>query len=253
MKKNNPKISIITVVYNGEKYLEDTIKSVINQTYSNIEYIIIDGGSTDGTVDIIKKYEDKIAYWISEKDRGIYDAINKGIKVSSGDYIGVIGGDDTYYIDAIEAIANNINKSDKKIDLIYGNIAYVDENNTVLKKKKSSLPNEKFFMIKGMSIPHIGSFVRSDIYGQYGDYDLSFKYASDYEYYLKLYLNNIHIDYIDHYITNFRNTGVTNNYMLQSNIEVFLIRKRAKIGFALNTYFLIRTLLAKYLYRLIKK
>ena len=87
-------ISIITVSYNAVKTIEQTISSVVNQSYSNIEYIIIDGGSTDGTVDIIKKYEDRIAYWVSEPDGGIYDAMNKGIKVATGDYIQIIGADD---------------------------------------------------------------------------------------------------------------------------------------------------------------
>jgi len=95
-----PLITIITVVYNGEKYLEETIKSVINQTYPNVEYIIIDGGSTDGTLDIIKKYEDYIDYWVSEKDKGIYDAMNKGILVSNGKYLLFLNADDfliTYF------------------------------------------------------------------------------------------------------------------------------------------------------------
>lgn len=88
------KISIITVSYNAAKTIEQTIRSVVNQTYKNIEYIIIDGGSTDGTVDIIKKYEDKIAYWVSEPDKGIYDAMNKGIMLATGDYVYFLGADD---------------------------------------------------------------------------------------------------------------------------------------------------------------
>ena len=94
--RNKPLVSIVTVVYNGENFLEETIKSVINQTYENIEYIIIDGGSTDGTVDIIKKYEDKINYWVSEKDAGIYDAMNKGIEAFKGDYINFLNAGDSY-------------------------------------------------------------------------------------------------------------------------------------------------------------
>ena len=93
---NKPMISIITVVFNGEKYLEQTIKSIINQTYKNFEYIIIDGGSTDGTLEIIKKYEDKISYWISEKDKGISDAFNKGVMAAKGDYINFQGDGDGF-------------------------------------------------------------------------------------------------------------------------------------------------------------
>jgi len=243
---NNIKISIITVVYNGEQFLEETILSVINQTYENIEYIIIDGGSTDGTVDIIKKYEDKIDYWVSEPDRGIYDAINKGLKVATGDYIGVIGGDDMYYPDAIENIVKVLT-TDLSIELIYGNLTYIDENNKVLRKSKSPLPNSKFFMIKGMSVPHVASFVKKNIYNEYGSYKLDIKYAADYDYYLNLYLHKVKFRHIDIYISKFRNTGVTNKYMLQSNLEVFQIRKNYKINFLINGYYLVRTILLKYL------
>jgi putative colanic acid biosynthesis glycosyltransferase len=96
LKQNNIKISIVTVVYNGEKFLEKTIQSVVSQTYQNIEYIIIDGGSTDGTLDIIKRYEDSIDYWTSEADNGIYDAMNKGALVASGEFINYLNSDDTF-------------------------------------------------------------------------------------------------------------------------------------------------------------
>ena len=92
-----PLVTIITVVFNGEKYLQQTIQSVINQTYDNVEYVVIDGGSTDGTVDIIRKYEDKIDYWVSEPDQGIYDAMNKGIQLAGGEIVGLINSDDCYH------------------------------------------------------------------------------------------------------------------------------------------------------------
>ncbi|MDH4944067.1 glycosyltransferase family 2 protein [Sulfurimonas sp. C5] len=117
--KSDVKISIITVVYNGATYLEKTIQSILNQTYDNLEYIIIDGGSIDGTIDIIKKYEDKISYWISEKDAGIYDAMNKGIDISSGDYINFLNAGDSfadYYV--LERIFNN--QEMLLYDLVYG-------------------------------------------------------------------------------------------------------------------------------------
>ena len=113
---NKPLISIITAVFNGEKYLEQTIKSIINQTYKNFEYIIIDGGSTDGTLEIIKKYEDKISYWISEKDKGISDAFNKGVTAAKGDYINFQGdGDGFLSSETLEEIFKDIKAGESSI------------------------------------------------------------------------------------------------------------------------------------------
>ena len=118
-----PLISIITVVYNGEKHLEETILSVINQTYDNVEFIIIDGSSTDGTIDIIKKYEDKIDYWISEKDSGIFDAMNKGILASKGDYINFMNAGDFFTrINLVSDVVNILNS--EEINLLYGKRKY---------------------------------------------------------------------------------------------------------------------------------
>ena len=106
MDKRKPLVSIVTIVYNGEKHLEQTIQSVLNQTYSNIEYIIIDGGSKDNTINIIEKYSDRLAYWISEKDNGISDAFNKGIAKSTGEIVGLINADDWYDFDAIKHVVS---------------------------------------------------------------------------------------------------------------------------------------------------
>ncbi len=115
------KVSIITAVYNGVETIEDCIKSVVAQTYPKTEHFIIDGGSTDGTIEIIKKYEDKIAYWVSEPDRGIYDAMNKGIKLATGDVIGILNSDDIY---ADEFVIENVIKaiSNGNVDSCYGDL-----------------------------------------------------------------------------------------------------------------------------------
>ena len=111
-------VSIITVVYNGEKHIEQSIKSVLAQTYSNIEYIIIDGVSTDGTLDIVRKYEPKITQVISEKDTGIYNAMNKGLAMANGDVIAILNADDYYYPETIETVINQFKQS--KADVVYG-------------------------------------------------------------------------------------------------------------------------------------
>src|SRR5690349_11081866 len=120
MIKQQPLVSIITIVYNGEKHLEQTIQSVLSQTYSNIEYIIIDGGSVDNSISIIKKYNNRLAYWISEKDSGISDAFNKGIAKARGEIIGLINADDWYETDAVEKVVALIGNH----DVAYGNVMY---------------------------------------------------------------------------------------------------------------------------------
>ena len=140
---NKPLVSIITPVLNGDKNLEDTIKSILDQTYTNIEYIIIDGGSSDKTTDIIKKYDNKISYWVSEKDNGIGDAFNKGIKVAKGDYINFQGDEDGFtYKNALEDIFQNINTGEeiylstriKRVD-VNGNEIYISKHIKYFDKK----------------------------------------------------------------------------------------------------------------------
>ncbi|HKC67578.1 MAG TPA: glycosyltransferase family 2 protein, partial [Bacteroidia bacterium] len=122
----NPLVSVITVVYNGAKHLEQTINSVLDQEYKNVEYIIIDGGSADGTIDIIKRYEDKVDYWQSERDGGIYFAMNKGISLAKGELIGILNADDFYLPDTVRKVVD----ADKfaKADIYYGDMQYVTEN-----------------------------------------------------------------------------------------------------------------------------
>ncbi|MEO6118912.1 MAG: glycosyltransferase family 2 protein, partial [Methylotenera sp.] len=125
---HKPLISIITVVFNGAETIRDTIESVLKQSYGNIEYIIVDGGSSDATVDILKQYDHVVDYWISEKDKGIYDAMNKGIALARGDVIGTLNADDFYRYDhVLEDIAQVF--LDPAIDACYGDLLYVNQNN----------------------------------------------------------------------------------------------------------------------------
>jgi len=185
MKNRQPLISIITVVYNGVDFLEETIQSVLNQEYENIEYIIIDGGSTDGTVDIIKNYEEHIDYWVSEADGGIYDAMNKGITVSNGEIVGIVNADDTLYPDTIKKVCEKINFDN--LDYIYGSIDLMDENGTIIGK---TIPmDEKDIFLKkyiDMPFPHPSLFVTKDVYRQIGLYDVQFKLSADYDFVLRL-------------------------------------------------------------------
>ena len=197
-------ISIITVSYNSVSTIEQTIQSVLNQSYKNIEYIIIDGGSTDGTIDIIKKYESKLNYWISEPDKGIYDAMNKGIKLANGEYIGLINSDDWYTPTAIENIVNEIQFIGKEnVDILCGNQIYYynDKNNYIAKSDYTQLKDN-------MSIYHPTCFVKNDIYKK-RLYSLKYKIAGDYDYFLWCYVNNYKFHYLDRIIANFRAGGIS--------------------------------------------
>ena len=177
--KKNPLFSIITVVYNGEKFLEKTISSVINQSCKNFEYIVIDGGSTDKSLDIIKKYEKKIDYWVSEKDNGIYDAFNKGMVVSKGEFIGFINSGDIYKKNTLGIISNYIKKN-KLVDFIFGSV----------KKHWGILHGYKPHKIKyswGFYSSHsTGFFVKRKVAEKVGFYNIKYKYHADYDYFYRL-------------------------------------------------------------------
>lgn len=151
----NPLISVITVVYNAAQTLEPTMLSVINQTYKNVEYIIIDGGSTDGTVDIIKKYEDKIAYWVSESDKGIYDAMNKGIDRATGEWINFMNAGDSFATqDVLCTVFERGHYND--IDIIYGNVYLIGQKKV---GKIGNLNRIKYYM----PFCHQSCFVRTKL------------------------------------------------------------------------------------------
>lgn len=196
--KNKPLVSIITVVYNGEKFLEETIKSVINQTYTNIEYIIIDGESNDGTINIIKKYEDSISHWISEKDDGIYDAMNKGIDACSGDIIGLINADDWYQLDTVEKVVKAYLFSDKNT-LFYGDLNVHNDKQTSYVPKQSS---DLKILKKGMILNHPTVFVPKIIYEKHGSFSTDYKIASDWDLMLRLYLAKVDFHKIESVLAN---------------------------------------------------
>jgi glycosyltransferase involved in cell wall biosynthesis len=221
---NNPLISIITVVYNGASTLEQTILSVINQTYKNIEYIIIDGGSTDGTIDIIKKYEKHLACWVSEPDEGIYDAMNKGIDKATGEWIGLLNSGDVYTQDVLHIISQEVTNN-PDIELFFGNMKIIHN--------KKYLRDEIFNGIidcKMMNICHPTVFVKRDIYSIYGVFDKKFPIAADYDILLRFYKKHVKFKYLNIFITIFSIGGISSILSLKILKERFLIRKKNKIN-----------------------
>ncbi|MBC5774889.1 glycosyltransferase [Pontibacter sp. KCTC 32443] len=200
-----PLVSVVTVVYNGQKSLEQTIQSVLNQTYPNLEYIIVDGGSTDGTLDIIRKYEESIAYWKSEKDNGISDAFNKGISLATGELIGLLNADDWYEPDALETIVSAY----KPGSVVHGNMQYWNEDGS---KGLFFKPNQKL-LPKEMTINHPTVFISRSLYEQYGTFSTNYKLAMDYHLLLRLYLASVPFIEVDKTIANMRSGGFSGNWI----------------------------------------
>jgi len=211
----NLKISIITVAFNSVKTIQDTIESILLQDYKNIEYIIIDAGSSDGTVKIIKSFGDKITYFISESDNGIYDGMNKGIKAASGDLIGILNSDDFY---PNNFILSNVAKTfvSNQCDALYGDLVYVrdyDKNKIVRYWQAGDYSALK--IKNGWMLPHPTFFVKKSIYDRFGLYNTELKSAADYEMILKLlYKHNISVKYIPMILVNMRMGGASNSSLM---------------------------------------
>ena len=182
------KVTIITVCYNSANTIEKTILSVRNQTYKNIEYIIVDGNSKDTTLSIIKKHENIISNWISEPDKGLYDAMNKGIDMATGDLIGILNSDDVFNSESvIEEIVDFHKRYD--IDASVGNIVQHKENGKIIRMYSSKYWNPEKLKI-GFMPPHPSIFFNKELFNKYGYYDLGFKIGADYELITRFFLKN---------------------------------------------------------------
>ncbi|WP_339921727.1 glycosyltransferase family 2 protein [uncultured Flavobacterium sp.] len=199
---NFPKVSIITVVYNGAKTIEQTIKSVLNQSYSNIEYIIIDGGSNDGTLDIINKYESKIDIIVSEPDYGIYNAMNKGVMKSNGVLVGIINSDDWYDTTAVEVIVNEYIKN-MNFGVFHGLLRTWNGNHLL------NINGTSKYVLKNDSLPHPSTFIKKEIYELYGLYNEKYKFVADYELFLRFNKEGVSFLFIEQIIANFSIGGVS--------------------------------------------
>ena len=207
------KVSLITIAYNSAATIEDTIKSIVAQEYSNIEYIIIDGGSTDNTLSIIEKYKESISTIISEPDKGIYDAMNKGVQNATGDLVGILNSDDIY---TDNKVVSNIVEAIGNKDSIYADLVYVNRDNTdkVTRYWKSGKYRKGIFK-KGWMPPHPTFFIKKSCYDQYGIYNLQLKSAADYELMLRmLHKHNISVAYLPEVITKMRIGGQSNVTLL---------------------------------------
>lgn len=239
--KKAVKVSIITVCYNSRNYIQQTIESVLNQTYSDIEYIIVDGGSTDGTLDIIRQYEERFSgrmRWISEPDRGIYDAMNKGIDRASGELIGIINSDDYYEPDAVEN-AVEAYEEHQPYQIIYGMVRVMENGH----EKQVYLNRHE--MVESAALAHPACFLSKKLYCDKGKYSLHYRIVSDWELFLRI-RNDRDILYKPVYkiLANFRTGGASGNV---ADTSVENMRLKREYGLCSGrAYFCVRVKWALY-------
>jgi glycosyltransferase involved in cell wall biosynthesis len=209
---NEPLVSIITVIYNDVKNIEQTITSVLKQTYFNLEYIIIDGGSNDGTVDIIKKYEKYLKYWISEKDKGIYDAMNKGLCFANGEWINFMNSGDIFYSDnVVNKVFHDIALSNAKI--IYGDTEIRFQNKAYIKKGKK-------WQYIWMDFVHQSFFIKKS---EMPFFNLEYQISSDFNLIYSLYKANVNVLKLDIVISSYLTGGISYKYATKGIKETIVI------------------------------
>lgn len=245
------KISIITVSYNSEKTIYDTIKSVYNQDYDNIEYIIVDGNSSDNTTNIIKEFEPKFngkIKWISESDKGIYDAMNKGLMMATGDIVGILNSDDFYTSNnVITTVANAFNNN--KIDAIYADVHFIKDNNPEkISRYYSSKIFKRWLMRFGFMPAHPSFYIKRECFDKFGLYNTSYKIVADFEFLLRtIFIGRIKTQYIAKDFVTMR-TGGASTSGINSHKQIMREHIRA---FKENNIFTNRLLLSmRYIYKI---
>jgi glycosyltransferase involved in cell wall biosynthesis len=217
MNESSPLVTIITVVYNGALHLEQTIRSVLEQTYPNIEYFIVDGGSKDQSVSIIKKYESSLAGWISEPDNGISDAFNKGIRQTKGSIIGLINADDWYERDCVQKIVSTIHG----YDVAYGDVRYWKNEKALFVQAGNHM-----LLKKEMTVNHPTVFVKRKCYDLEGNFDTNIRYAMDYDLLLRLYVKKYSFIHIPMVLANMRWEGLSDRHWKKGVQETLRIKNK---------------------------
>ncbi|MGV3765458.1 MAG: glycosyltransferase family 2 protein [Chitinophagaceae bacterium] len=227
-----PLVSIVTIVYNGEEFVEQTIKSVLAQTYPYIEYIIIDGGSKDGTVEIIKKYNNHLAYWVSEPDKGISDAFNKGIQRATGEIVGLINADDWYHPQAVEKVVAQMGTN----DVVYGDLAMIKQGQVDF-----TLIGNHQMLMDSMTVNHPTVFARKSLYAKWGTYNIKYKCAMDYDVMLRFRINGASFVRIPSILAYMRWEGMSDNNWYKGCVETLHIKNSLLPGRRIsNRVFFIR-------------
>jgi len=218
------KVSIVTVCYNSETTIRDTIESVLSQSYLDIEYIIIDGTSSDRTMTIVEEYKDRIDRVISEPDKGIYDAMNKGIKLATGDVVGILNSDDIFTDNKVIAAVASLLENDDSITGIYGDLVYVQRNN-IEKKVRDYSP--KFFsnwkIRFGLMLPHPTLYLRREVFSKVGFYRLDYRVAADFEFITRLVKAGVSLKRLPKIMVKMREGGISSTgilWRIHQNMEI---------------------------------
>jgi len=232
---NSIKVSVITVCLNSSKYLEDAIRSVKEQTYKNIEYIIIDGGSTDGTQEILRRYSNRISKLIVEKDKGVFDAMNKGISLASGEVLYFLNSDDKLYSNNVIENVVNFLIENKEADFIYGDMEVINpaDNFSYIERYPDKI-SKWLFITKTIAQP--GSFFKADCFKKCGYFDINYKFAADHDWYLKaIFIKKLKAVHIEDCISVFRLGGLSNDrkYARDYFLERKVIEKKYLNSFEL--------------------
>jgi len=240
-----PFFTIITVVRNGASFIEECIDSLRNQTFSNFEYILIDGGSTDGTIEIIQKNLDVVSTFISESDLGIYDAMNKGINLAQGKYIGIINSDDKYNKWTLEKVFSEVNMLSNEC-IAYGAIDFSDSKNQSQRINHTELSARMIY--------HPAVFVSTAVYKRLGFFNLKYRIAADYEFILRCFVGKVEFLPIDSSLAVYRRGGFSNMHQYRSLIEAFKIQikyypRKSNIAF----YRLMRALVGTSLRKILRR
>lgn len=235
------KVSIITVCYNSEKTIRDTIKSVLDQNYAEVEYIIVDGQSTDNTRKIIEDYRDKIHTIISEPDCGIYDAMNKGFRYSTGDVVGILNSDDFFANSQVISDVVQHFKSNLKTSCVFGDVVFVDPDELLKETRFYSSKGFKSWKLRfGWMPPHPATFLKRSVFEKVGEYALDYKISADYEFFVRVFMvHRVAYSRIDKVLVKMRTGGISTSGLKSKLLLNYEIVKACKTnGIYTNFFFL---------------
>lgn len=244
MRTMNPFITIVTPCWNSVGTIERTIKSVLQQKITDYEYVIVDGGSTDGTIDIIKKYEPLFEgrmRWKSEPDKGIYDAFNKGIERATGKYVWIVNSDDWMEADALDIIKSKSQQVNDEQAVLAFSLNFVDEKGNLIRKQYSGTDYAKYYRQDYIGIMHPATIVPKVIYDKYGSYDIQFKIIGDADWYHRIYAKSVKFVTFRDTVTNMSQGGVSTQYDLkkESADRVKYLKKNYTNYFTRLTHYLL--------------